>query len=387
MEFNFTSEEKMLQNSVREYLKDKIISVASEEDQKGPLSTEHARRLLTSLIPFGYIGSLTPEKNGGPELSYTEAGIILMELGKAWASLGAISATTSNAISVILSSKNKDIIKRVLSPLLHAEKTGCIALTEPWAGTDLSGIRTTAVPDGEHYIINGTKTWISNGSIADLVLLITNISESAQGQNSLGLILVERDVSPYTADEIPKMGLKALSTAKLEFKDCHVPIENLISPRGEGLNLIKQVLNEEKCHISAVAIGIAEASLETSVTYAKQREQFGKPIGQFQMIQQMIAEMATGLDAAKLLCFRAFKMLDDGIRCPKEIAMAKAYISEMTVDVTSKAIQIHGAYGYSDEFPMERHYRDAHCLTVMEGSTQIQQLLVAREILGLSALH
>lgn len=387
MDFNFTKEQKMIQKSVQEYLKKEIAPVADECDKKGPMPKNEAHRFLKGLIPFGYIGTLVPEECGGPGMNHVEWGIIFKELRKVYGSLGGITGITSTVCTGINNSKNEMLKEKCLPGLLSAEKIGCMAITEPNAGSDPSGMETTAFLDGDHYVINGTKMWISNGTIADYVLLTAVIRSSEDDKGDIGQILVEKEVSPFKASEIPKMGVKSFPTSELVFENCRVPTENVLWPAGEGYKQTQKALTFARCNASIAAVGIAEAALEAAAAHAKQRVQFGKPIGKFQMIQQLIAEMVIETEAANLLAFRAMQMLDEGEICRKESSVAKAYTSEMAVRVTSKAMQVLGAYGLAEEYPLERYFRDARCFTFLDGTTQIQQLIIAREVLGLSAIR
>jgi alkylation response protein AidB-like acyl-CoA dehydrogenase len=396
MDFELTEEQKMLQASVREYMRDNIIPVADEYDKKGPMSKADAHQFLKGLIPFGYIGSQVPESQGGPGLGYMDYAVIIFELRKAYASLGGITGITSSATHAIAQSGNELIKEKCLPGLLTADKIGCTAITEPDAGSDPSSLQTTAVADGDDYIINGTKVWISNGSIADYVILACVDESLGHGRDSIIRILVEKEVSPFQANEIPKLGVKSFPTSELVFKDCRVPKENLLQGRGVSVyqrtsggsfDALQGGLIAARCNAAVGSCGIAEAALEAAIAYAKKRKQFGKVIGQFQMIQQLIAEMIIEVDAGKLLAFRAYQFLEEGKPCRAESSIAKAFCTEMAIRVTSKAMQVHGAYGLSTEYPLERYFRDARVYTFPDGTTQIQQLIIAREALGISAIR
>lgn len=388
MDFNLTKEQQMLQRSVQDYMRKKIVPIADEYDRKGPMAKEDAHRFLKDLIPFGYIGSLVPEDLGGPGLSYMDSAIITLELRKAYASLGGIAGITSNAAVAIARSDNEMLKNKCLSLLLSADKIGCMALTEPDAGSDPSSIQTSAVLDGDHYVINGTKMWISNGSIADYAI-VACVDESKGGgsRDRIFRILVEKEVSPFKAGEISKVGVKSFPTSELVFSDCRVPKENVLHASGKNFDNIQRGLIVARCNAAIACVGIAEAALEAAIKHAKSRSQFGKVIGKFQMIQQLIAEMTIEVEAAKLLTLKAFKLLDEGGFPRKESSMAKAYATEIGWKVASKAMQIHGAYGLSTEYPVERYFRDARCYTFPDGTTQIQHLIIGREVLGMSAIR
>jgi alkylation response protein AidB-like acyl-CoA dehydrogenase len=292
---------------------------------------------------------------------------------------------TSASTGRIANCGNRELKERILPGLLNGDTIICSAITEPNVGSDTASIETKAVPDGDDYIINGTKMWISNGTIADYVIVTLKIIDPAGGKPRTGQILVERERSPFTAREIHKMGVRSFPTAELVFEDCRVPRENLLRPKEGSQGEPLDSLNFARANASISAVGISQAALEASIRYAKERTQFGKPIGQFQLIQAMIADMMAEIEAGRFLAYRAFFLLGKGVRCYRECSLAKAFCTEAAVRVTSKAVQIHGAYGLSEEYPVERYFRDARCYTIPDGTTQIQQLIVGREVLGMRA--
>jgi acyl-CoA dehydrogenase len=384
MDFDFTDEQKALQDTVRKYLAQKVEPIADEYDRKGPMSRENAVRFLKELKPFGYVGTLVPEKYGGPGLDHVTWGVIHEELRRAYAGLGGIVGITSAASGGIAESPNEDLKKKILAGLLEGDKIICTAITEPNYGSDASGVDTKAILDGDHYVINGTKMWISNGTIADYVIVVAQ-ADPAKGAAGICQVLVEKEKSPFLAREIHKVGVRSFPTAELVFEDCLVPRENLLFPVGEGYRKTLRGLNHARANAAIASVGIAQAALNASVRYAKERVQFKKLIGAFQLIQEMIADMAAEIDAARLLAYRGFYLIDKGVKCRKEVSIAKAFATEMAVRVTSKAIQIHGAYGLSEEYPVERYFRDARCYTIPDGTTEIQKLIVGREVLGMQA--
>jgi alkylation response protein AidB-like acyl-CoA dehydrogenase len=385
MDFDFTDEQRMLQETVRRYVNERIMPLADEYDSKGPMSKEDATRFLKELKPFGYVGTLVPEKYGGPGLSHMEWPILFEELRRGYSSLGGVVGITSSSANGIARCGNEELKQRILPGLLEGDTISCSAITEPNVGSNAAGVETKAVPDGDHYVINGTKMWISNGTIADYVIVTLKILDPPTGKWEVGQILVEKEVSPFTAKEIGKLGVKSFPTAELVFEDCRVPMENRIRPGEDGDRRLLEGLNFARSNAAIAAVGMAQAAIDASIRYARERTQFGKPIGQFQLIQEMIAEMTMDIDAARLLAYRAFYCLGKGIRCYKECSIAKAFATEAAVRVTSKAIQIHGAYGLSQEFPVERYFRDARCYTIPDGTTEIQKLIVGREVLGMKA--
>ena len=384
MDFDFTEEQLALQETVRKFLAQKIEPIADEYDRKGPLSKENALKFLKDLKPFGYVGTHVSEEDGGPGLDNVTWGLLFEELRRVYASLGGVVGITSSSTASLAECSNEALKKRLLPGLLSGEKIICTAITEPNYGSDASNVDTKAVLEGDHYRINGTKMWISNGTIADYVIVMaqTNPSKGAEG---ISQILVEREKSAYLTREIHKVGVRSFPTAELVFEDCIVPRENLISSMGEGYRNTLKGLNHARANAAIASVGIAQAAVNASVRYAKERTQFKKLIGSFQLIQEMIADMVAEVDAARLLTYRAFFLLDKGVKCRKEVSIAKAFATEMAVRVTSKAIQVHGAYGLSDEYPVERYFRDARCYTIPDGTTEIQKLIIGREVLGMQA--
>lgn len=374
----------MLRDSVRQYLKDKIDPIVDERDRQGPLTKEESHQYLRQLEPFGYVGTLVPESLGGAGMSHLDWAVIHEELRRVWAGLGGMVGITASSTHGISQSKNEALRDRILPGLLTGEKISCTAITEPDVGSNAGAISTEAVLDGDAYVINGTKMWISNGTVADYVVVVAT-TDPSKGREGICQVLVEKEVSPFESREIKKMGAKAFPTAELVFKDCRVPRENLLTAPGQGFQRTVRGLTFARCNAAIASVGIAQAALDAAIQYAKGRTQFGKPIGKFQLIQEMIAEMAMEIDAARFLAYRAFAMLDQGKVPMKEASMAKAYATEAGVRAASKAIQIHGAYGLAEEFRVERYFRDARIYTIPDGTTEIQKLVIGREMLGMSA--
>ncbi|MGA2516081.1 MAG: acyl-CoA dehydrogenase family protein [Thermodesulfobacteriota bacterium] len=384
MDFEFTEEQKLLQKEVRKYLAQEIEPIADEYDRKGPMSKENALKFLKDLKPFGYVGTLVPEQYGGPGLDHIYWGILHEELRRAYAGLGGIVGITSASTMGIVASINEELRQRILPGLVAGEKIICTAITEPNYGSDPSGVDTQAVLDGENYRINGTKMWISNGTISDYVIVVAQ-TDPSKGAAGICQILVERGESPFLAEEIHKLGVRSFPTAELVFEDCRVPKKNLLYPVGEGYKRTITALNHARANAAIASVGIAQAAVNASIRYAKERVQFKKVIGSFQLIQEMIADMLIEVEAARLLTYRAFYLIDKGVKCRKEVSMAKAFATEMGVRVTSKAIEIHGAYGLAEELAVERYFRDARCYTIPDGTTEIQKLIIGREVLGMQA--
>ncbi len=274
---------------------------------------------------------------------------------------------------------------RFLPDLIAGRRIAGMAASEPNVGSDPRGIETTARLDGDHYMLNGTKLWISNGSILDIAIIVATLGRDREGRNLITSFLVNRDESPFESREVPMTGLQQGHLAELHLHDCRVPKANILGEAGHAHAALTFTWLGNRANVGLVAVHLARQALEASVAYAKIRRQFGKPIGAFQLVQQMLSEMATLTNASRLLCYRALALLDRGLWCHLESSMAKAYATEGALRVTQLAMQLHGSYGLTKEFPLERWARDARMLTMPDGTTQIHQLIVGRELLGVRA--
>lgn len=385
MDFDFTEQQRLLKQNARSFVEREIVPAAAEHDRRGPLQRDQARSFLKRLAPLGYIEGPIPESTGGHGLDFLSYGLLLEELCRAWASLGGLAMLHTGVTWLISSQGDEAQRARLLPPLLTAEKIACIGVTEPEAGSNSASLATSALPDGAELVVNGAKTWISNGSVADVAAVLC-VTDRALGHKGMSLVVIDRDKSPFTTRELPKLGLKAWPTAELHFEDCRVPRSNILGAPGEGYKRTLSAFEFFRCGVATISLGLAQAALDASVVYARERHQFGRPIARFQMVQRMVYDMFAETEAARFLTYRAWAMLDKGVRCDRETALAKAYATEAAVNVTSNAIQVHGAYGLSEEYPVERYFRDARTLTIPDGSTQIMQLVVARQVLGVSAI-
>jgi alkylation response protein AidB-like acyl-CoA dehydrogenase len=310
------------------------------------------------------------------------------ELATVFPSLEGCLMVTYACARYIAAAGSPDLLGRAVPGLLDGSKIGCLASTEPNHGSNNAAMETRAVPDGDEYVINGRKCWISNADLSDYAIVLCRVV-GENGREAIGPIIVERERSPYRTRDLPKLGLTAFVTSEMVFEHCRVPRENCIGPAGslKNMQLVFKTLQWARCRMAVVALGIARAALEVSVAYARKRRQFGRLIGEFQLIQDKIFHMAAEIDASRLLIHRALTSIEEGRRADREASMAKAYATEMAVRVASDAIQIHGAYGLSPDFPLERYFRDARALTIAEGTTEIHKLVVARSILGLTAFQ
>jgi len=384
MDFTLTEEQQMLKRNVGAFLDKEIAPVVDDYEKKGPLTREDTIRFTRQLMPFGYLMGFLPEERGGSQLEAKTNGVLVEELGRVWGSLAGIVFIAAAFWWLLNEAGNEDQKDRLLPLASSGDYFGCLAITEPDAGSDVSAVKTTASAKGGDYILNGTKTWISNGSIADAAFVLATTDKSL-GALGLSFLLVERKDSPFAARELHKLGLHSFPTAELSFEDCRVPAGNVLDP-GTGYKRTMAFFDISRAMVGAMVSGLAQASIDASIKYAQDRTQFGRPIGTFQMIQEMLVDMIAETEAGRLLSYRALDLLDKGQKCRWQSSLAKAFATEAAVRTTSKAIQIHGAMGLSDEYPVERYFRDARTLTIPDGTTQMQKLIVGRDILGLRAV-
>jgi alkylation response protein AidB-like acyl-CoA dehydrogenase len=332
---------------------------------------------------LGIIGLPFPEQYGGSGFNYTSLVIALEEIARVSGSMAiTLDAQTSLYCEPVYLFGSDAQKKKYLTPAAQGKKIGCFGLTEPHAGSDAGATRTQAVRDGDEWVINGQKNFITNGSVSDFAV-VTAKTDPDRGVRGISAFIVERDTPGFTMgrDE-KKMGLKGSVTSELFFENCRVPAENLLGKENEGFKQFMTTLDAGRVAISAMAVGLAQGAFDKAVAYAQEREQFGKPIAKFQAIQWMIAEMATEIEAARLLVNRAAWLRENGRRFTKEAAMAKLFCTEVSERVCHKAIQIHGGYGYVREYEVERMYRDQRLCSIGEGTNQIQRLVIARQVLG-----
>ena len=388
MDFDFTEEQKMLRTNARDFIEKEIMPVADEYDRKGTLTKEELIGFIKQLMPFGYYSGMDSEELGGAGLDHKTDAMLTEELSRAWAGLAGC-VRLANMGQMLMMCQSDDMKKKYLPRVRAGEFIGCGGITEPNVGSDSKNIETTIVPDGDDWVINGTKLWISNGQVSDMMMVI-GVTDKSLGAMGLATVVAERETSGYQVRELHKVGLRAWPTAEISFVDVRVPKENVLAaPTGdEGSMAYKSLMvtfEGTRTWLAAMSTGIAQASIDAAISYARERKQFGKPIGSFQMIQEMIADMVAETEAMRLLTYRGFHLIDKGERCRWQSSLAKAYATEMAITVTSKAIQVHGAMGLSDEYPVERYFRDARSMTIPDGTTQIQKLVMGRELIGIRA--
>jgi len=381
MDLVLSDEQLMIKNNVRRFLEKKVQPIVEEYEEIGKAVP---REVFKSLLNLGFIGGQLPEEAGGAGLDHVTYFIMIEELSAVWPSLRSMVSINNAVLTYIYTYGTEGQRKKYVEPLLAGDKMGFFALTEPNVGSDASGVQTMATLQGDSWVLNGTKMFITNGAQADIGIVFAQTDKS-KGAAGITAFLVEKEESPFAARSIKKMGMHSCPTAELVFEDCRIPRENVLGEIGQGLVLGLKFLNGGRAMFAFICAGVAQACVDASIKYATEREQFGRKIGGFQLIQEKIADMLILTSAMRLLGFQAADMLDKGLPCRKEASMAKIFSTESVLKVADMAIQIHGGYGYSREFPVERLYRDVRHLTIAEGTNEIQRLIIGREVLGISA--
>jgi alkylation response protein AidB-like acyl-CoA dehydrogenase len=379
VDFSFTDEQQQLRRSVREFAESEIAPHVMEWDEASQFPVE----LMPKLAEMGLLGVIFPEEYGGAGLGYIEYAIVIEELARVDGSVGLIvAAHNSLCTNHIFKFGSEEQRKKYVVPLTQGKKLGCWSLTEPSAGSDAGGTRTAAVHRDGGWIVNGSKTFITNGHYAD-VCVVMAVTDKAKGAKGISAFIVEKENPGFRAGKKEnKLGMRASDTSELVFSDCRVPEENLLGAEGRGFINTLQVLDGGRISIAALALGMAQGAYDACVKYAKERKQFGKAISEFQAIQFKLADMVTEIDAARWLVYRAAWLADQkGPRFTKESSMAKLYASEVGVRVANEAVQIFGGYGFIKDYPVEKFYRDSKLCTIGEGTSEIQRMVIARQIL------
>ena len=378
MDFEYTPEQIHLRKSVREFAASEIAPHVMEWDEEQIFPLE----VIKKLGRLGYLGSIFPEQYGGAGLGYIEYSIIIEELSRVDGSVGIIvAAHTSLCSNHIYKSGTDEQKERYLSKLATGEWIGCWSLTEPEAGSDAAGTRTTATRQGECWVLNGAKTFTTNAHYADVCVAMA-MTDRGAAQHGISAFIIEKNTPGFrTGKKENKLGLRASATGEVIFENCRLPATQLLGRRGEGFVDSLRTLDGGRISIAALALGMAQGAYDAALKYAKLRKQFGRPISEFQAIQHKLVDMATEIDAARLLIYRAAWMLDRGRRVTRESAMAKLFASEAAVRIANEAVQIHGGYGFIKDYPVEKFYRDAKLCTIGEGTSEIQRLVIARQLL------
>ena len=379
MHFELTDEQRMTREMVRDFAENEIKPLAQERDHSGEFPWE----LIRKMGPLGLLGLPIPEEYGGAGADTVCYAIAIEEIARVCGSTAiTVAAHTSLGTYPIYRFGSEAQKRKYLPRLASGQGLAAFGLTEPEAGSDAGATRTRAVREGDEWVINGQKIFITNGSIADVVV-VAAVTEPDKSPRGIGNFIVEKGTPGFRPgrDE-EKMGLKASVTSQLFLEDCRVPQENFLGQPGEGYKQFLITLDGGRISIGAMALGLAQGAYERALAYAQERVQFGQPIARFQAIQWMLADMATEIEAARLMIYRSAWLKDQGVRFTKEAAMAKLYASEVAERACFKAVQIHGGYGYVREYDVERMYRDQRLCTIGEGTSEIQRLVIARQILG-----
>jgi butyryl-CoA dehydrogenase len=377
MDFQLTDEQRMIQSMVRDFAEKEVKPLAEEIDREEKVPTESIRKMGE----LGLLGMVVPKEYGGSGTDYVSYAIATSEIARVCASTAALlSGANSLNCWPILEYGSEEQKQKYLVPMASGKTYGCFGLTEAGAGSDVGGIRTKAELEGDEYVINGNKLFITSGSIADTLTVFARTGEDPT--RGLSAFLVEKETEGFSVGKVEeKLGIRGTPTVELIFEDCRIPRENLLGEEGLGFKIALSTLDGGRIGIAACAIGVAQGCLELSVEYSKEREQFGQPISNFQAIQWKLADMATQTEAARLLLYRAAAKKDRGEEFTTESSMAKLFASEVATKVAIDAVQIHGGYGYTKEYAVERFMRDVKIFELFEGTSEIQRLVIARSLL------
>ena len=380
--YPLTDEERLILDTVRAFARERVAPRAAEIDR----TAEFPWDLVREMGKMGLLGVCLPEEYGGAGQSYVLFAMIVEELCKACATTGLImDVNISLCAEPILLFGTEDQKKRFLTPLASGEKLGALAITEPEAGSDAAGIKTTAVRDGDQYVLNGTKIFTTNGGVAD-IYVCTAVTDPGAGYKGITDFVVEKGMPGLSFGEpLHKLGICGSATTEVHFDNVRVPVKNRLGEEGMGFKITMDTLDGGRIGIAAQAVGIAQSALDDAVAYITQRKQFGQRIADFEAIQFMVADMATQIEAARLLTLQAAELREKRIPCARESSMAKLFAGDMAMRVTIDALQLFGGYGYIKEYPAERHMRDAKITQIYEGTQQIQRLVIARSIVGTRA--
>lgn len=378
MDFNLTEEQKMIRDMVRNFAEKEVAPLAEKLDENETFPQENVKRMAE----LGLMGMMIPQEYGGAGLDVLSYVIAIEEIARYCASTAVIMSVNNSLVCDPIYKFGTELQKKkFLVPLAKGEKLGCFCLSEPGTGSDAAAQKTVAVKKGSEWILNGTKNFITNGPQANIAIIFA-MSDKSKGHKGISAFIVEKGTQGYSIGKIEKkLGIRGSSTSQIVLEDCRVPAENMLGAEGEGFKVAMTTLDGGRIGIAAQALGIARGAYEDALQYAKQREAFGQQIANFQGIQWMLADMAVRIDAARLLIWRAAMLKQNGERFTKEAAMAKLFASETAMWTVTKAVQIHGGYGYIKDYRVERFFRDAKITEIYEGTSEIQRNVIAREIL------
>ncbi|KAA0764840.1 acyl-CoA dehydrogenase AcdA [Bacillus sp. SH5-2] len=375
MHFKLSEEHEMIRKMVRDFAKNEVAPTAAERDEEERFD----RALFDQMAELGLTGIPWPEEYGGIGSDYLAYVIAIEELSRVCASTGVtLSAHTSLAGWPIFKFGTEEQKQKFLRPMAEGTKIGAYGLTEPGSGSDAGGMKTIAKRDGDHYVLNGSKIFITNGGIADIYVVFA-LTDPESKQSGTSAFIVESDTPGFSVGKKEsKLGIRSSPTTEIMFEDCRIPVENLLGEEGQGFKIAMQTLDGGRNGIAAQAVGIAQGALDASVEYARERHQFGKPIAAQQGIGFKLADMATDIEAARLLTYQAAWLESEGLPYGKESAMSKVFAGDTAMKVTTEAVQVFGGYGYTKDYPVERYMRDAKITQIYEGTQEIQRLVISR---------
>lgn len=378
MDFNLSDEQIAIRETVRDFAEKEIAPTARERDE----NSEFPYEIVKKLAKLGMCGVVAPPEYGGSGMDYLSYVIIIEELARVDASVAVIMSVTNTLAGFPLRKfGSEEQKKKFLIPLSKGEKLGAYSLSEPQAGSDASNLACTAVLDGDHYVLNGVKNFVTNGSNAELIIVFA-VTDKEKGKKGISIFIVESDMPGFSVSKVEKkLGIKSSDTAEIVFENCRVPVANRIGEEGEGMKIALTTLDYGRVGIGAQALGIAQGAMERAIAYSQEREQFGKKIISFQAIQFKISEMAVNVDASRLLLYRAAKLQDEGKNFTAESAMVKLFASKTAMKTANQAVQIFGGNGYMREYEIERFMRDAKITEIYEGTSEIQKIVISREII------
>ena len=380
MDFRLTDEQELIRRTAREFAEARIAPIAAELDEQERFPTETVRQLGE----IGLMGMNVPPEYGGAGADFVSHGLAMEEVSRRCAAHGVIMSVNNSLVCWPIAHYGTEEQKRTYLPdLTGARRLGSFSLSEPGSGSDSAALETTAVLDGDHYVLNGTKAWVSNGGQAGVYILFCRTDKQASKHRGISCLIVERDTAGLTVGAKEKtMGIRGSSTVQISFADARVPRANLLGAEGQGFEIAMKTLDGGRFGIAAQAVGIAQACLDEAIKYAAERQAFDQPIGNFQAVRFMLADMATNIQAARWLTLHAAACRDRGQPYTKFGSMAKLFASRTAVECADSNLQIHGGVGYTRDFPAERHYRDAKILEIYEGTSQIQRVVIAEHLLA-----
>lgn len=382
MNLELTEEQKAIKEAARRFADKEIVPFAKENDEKERFPWD----IVKKMAPLGYLGGPVPPEYGGPGMEYISYAILTEEIGRACSSVRTVLSVHISLVQLTLLQWGTSELKREFLPkLARGEWLGCYGLTEPDSGSDAASIKTRAVQDGNYWALNGRKMWISNGGVADVALIIAQTDPAQKHKGMVAFMVPTKAPGFSTRDIHGKLGLRSSNTAELILENVRVPKEFMLGKVGDGFKVAMSALDNGRYSVAAGCVGICQASLDASISYARERYQFGKPIASFQLVQALIADTEVDTQAARLLVWRAGHVKNKGERSTIETSTAKYFASEAAIRCANRAIQVHGGYGYSNEYPVERYLRDARVATLYEGTSQIQQLILGNHLTGIKA--